>query len=217
MSQSPTTAIPKLSSSARPNVGTPSGTSIAVGGPGGNASPVGTSVASGAAMNTSSAGRADISPALSSLRPGAAVSGMIESADKQTRTTVSTDPSAATKLPSNQISSGSNGTLSLPPAAVNALQLYLPPPVPVSLNAFLSLDNMLGCPAAPKYILLADLWTNDDTKYKEDMKGLGYEYKWRHHWCIWMLAMSGSLSATRNQPSGGGIPQPSFNQEHLQR
>ncbi|KAF2022705.1 hypothetical protein EK21DRAFT_119477 [Setomelanomma holmii] len=121
--QSATTALPILSSSDRPNVGTPSGTSIAVGGPGSNASPVGTSVASGAAMNTSSAGRADSGPAISSLRPGDAVSGLIESAGEQTRTTVSTDPSAATKLPSNQISSGLNGTLSLPPAAVDALQL----------------------------------------------------------------------------------------------
>lgn len=32
-----------------------------------------------------------------------------------------------------------------------------------------------------------------------------------------MLAMSGSLSATRNQPSDGGTPQPWFNQERLQR
>jgi hypothetical protein len=60
----------------------------------------------------------------SGLSPSAIVSGSHSGAtDEQPNPTASTNPSASTKLPSTQISSGSNSTIQLSPEAVEALQL----------------------------------------------------------------------------------------------
>ncbi|KNG45667.1 ubiquinol-cytochrome-c reductase [Stemphylium lycopersici] len=60
----------------------------------------------------------------------------------------------------------------------------LPPPVPMSLKEFPSLDNVLGYP---------DIWMNDDTGHNEDTTGLGCEYRWRHHWRIWATPYAGHV------------------------
>jgi hypothetical protein len=52
---------------------------------------------------------------------------------------------------------------------------------------------LTACLAAPKHILLADMWMNDDTGHSEDTTGLGYEYKWRHHWRIWATPYAGHV------------------------
>ncbi|KAF2820893.1 hypothetical protein CC86DRAFT_411727 [Ophiobolus disseminans] len=64
----------------------------------------------------------------------------------------------------------------------------LPPPVTMSLNEFPEPRQ-----SAPKYILLADIWMNDNTGHNEDMTGLGYEYRWRHYWRIWATPYAGHV------------------------
>jgi hypothetical protein len=81
----------------------------------------------------------------------------------------------------------------------------------MSLTGFPSLDNVPGypgaslvhsaystyvltaCLAAPKYILLADIWMDGDTGHNEDTTGLGYEYRWHHYSHVWATPYAGHV------------------------